>query len=319
MYFLVFGEDSFRSRRKLAALRERFSATRDASGMNLSLFTSGDAMEAAEAIRTSPFLAEKKLVVLDGFLRSNTATQTLIEEAVARKPDSANVIFFEDAGAEDLTKSPLFADLKAQKFTEEFAPLAGQAAEKFAQEEAAAAGASFAPRAARLFIELVGGDSWLIHNEAAKLAAFAMAEGDGSVIESHHVRSLVNDGREESLFAFLDACTEGRCADATSMLEKLLYSGSTEAQLITMLTKQFRAAIAARDMADRGRADAATLAKSIGMHPYAATKAIAFARKHSLPALIRRYEQLVTMEHAFKSGGPKSKVTLSLFAAEAAA
>lgn len=320
MRFLIYGEDTYRSRKKLAAIRERFSVTRDASGLNVATFRAGDASadQAAEAIFASPFLAEKKMVVLEGYLRAGAAEQAKIGDALARKPESTVAVLFEAVGTEALAKSQLFAALKDEKFSEEFPALAPGAAERFVVEEVAAAGAKIDPKAARTLVALVGTDSCQLHEEVAKLSAFALGSKAAAITEEI-VLSLVADGREAEIFAFLDACTEGRSRESARLLEKLLASGTTEIQLIAMLLKQYRAALAAQDLQTRGRADAQLLAKALGMHPFPAGKALAFAKRHDRAALERAYEQLVEMERAAKSGGPKPKVSLALFAAQVAA
>jgi DNA polymerase-3 subunit delta len=319
MKFLIYGEDTYRSRRKLAAARERFSATRDAGGMNTAVFRAGAATaeQAAEAIFASPFMAEKKLVVLEGFLKAGAAEQKKLVDILDRKPESTIVMLYEQVGAADLAKSPLFETLKAEKFTEEFPALTAAAAEKLVAEEAVAAGAPMDTKAARTLIMLLGTDSRLIHEEVAKLTAFALGSGKKAVTEEI-VTAMVADGRDAEIFAFLDAVTEGRTRESSKMLEKLLAGGSSEIPLVAMLLKQYRAALAARDTVERGMADAAALAKALGMHPFPAGKAIAFARKHNRAALERAYEKLVQMEKAAKSGGPKAKVSLAVFVANLA-
>ncbi len=316
MRFLVYGEDTYRSRKKLAALRERFCATRDISGINVATFRANesDVNEAVEAIFASPFLAEKKLVVLEGFLQIDTDAQSKIGDALRRKPESTIVILFETASAEALTKSSLFSDLIAEKFSEQFVPLAPMAAEKFVIEECAEAGATIETKLARLVVSLVGVDSWQLHEEAAKLSAYAIAAEKGIVTESA-VRSMVTTVPEEPIFAFLDACAAGRSAEAVKLLEKLLESGVAESQIVTMLTKHYRSAVAASDLLSRGTPNAQLLAKSLGIHSFPASKALAFARKRPAQSLRDGYERLVNMERALKSGGPKPRVSLALFAA----
>lgn len=312
--------------------------TRDQSGMNVLVFRPDQATAAVEALRTAPFLADRKLIVLDGFLEAASAVQQDMIGALAAKPESTVAVFFEDGSAEELAKSPLFDRLKEEKFTEEFLPLTGAAAEQFAAAEAAAFNATFGPQATRLLVELIGGDSWQIHLETSKLAAYAggVAAGVGgtssasqsvqnadasapALITEAMVRELVNDGREEPVFAFLDACTDGRSGEAMRLLERLFQGGTSQAQVVAMLTKHFRGALAARDLLERGHADPSLLARTIGLHPYVAGKAVAFARCHRLVVLQTRYERLVQMERALKSGGPETRVTLALFASECAA
>ena len=317
MKFLIFGEDTYRSRKKLATIRERFSAARDAVGLNTATFRAGtdSADRAAEAIFASPFLAEKKMVVLEGYLKAGAADQAKLGDAIARAPESTVVVFFEALGSEGLAKSPLLPILKAEKYTEEFSAQSPASAEKFAMDEAAAAGVKLDPKAARALVTLLGTDSGQIHQEVAKLSAFALGSGHKMISEAT-VMQMVADGRDAEIFAFLDAVTEGRTKTSSKMLEQLLSSGTTEIQLVTMLLKQYRAALAARDLVERGVADANVLAKALGMHPFPAGKAIAFARRHERPALVRAYERLVQMEQSAKSGGPKAKVSLALLLAE---
>lgn len=316
MRLLVYGEDTFRSRRKLAALRERFSATRDLSGINVSTLRASESTtdDAAEVIFASPFLSEKKLVILEGFLQENAEAQSKIGDALKRKPESTIVILFETSGAETLSKSPLFSDLIAEKFSEQFSILTASAAEKFVVEECSIAGAKIESKLARLLVSLVGHDSWQLHEESCKLSAYALASTKGLVTEDA-IRSMVSAVPEEPIFAFLDACAGGKSAEAVRLLEQLLRSGVSELQIIAMLTKHYRSAVAASDLLGRGNSDTQLLAKSLGIQPFPASKAFVFARKRSKPSLQKEYNRLVTMERDFKSGGPKPRVSLSLFAA----
>lgn len=324
MHFVVYGEDTYRSRKKLASLAERFSATRDASGLNVAVCRAGEttADAAAEAVFASPFLAEKKLVILKGFLQASKADQEKVGDALARQPGSTIVILYEDAGAGTLGKSALFAALAAEKFSEEFPPLTSAAAEKFVVDECAVAGAGIEPKASRLLVANVGVDAWQLHEEASKLAAYAAAVG-ARVVTEETVRGLAAGGREEPIFTFIDACAEGRSGDAVKLLERLLDAGVAELQIVAMLAKHYRSAIAAGDLAARGKGDgrlswpdAQTVARTLGIHPLPAGKALAFARKRRPESLRAGYERLIEIERAFKSGGPRPKVTLALFAAK---
>jgi DNA polymerase-3 subunit delta len=318
MFFLVYGEDTFRSRRKLAALRERFSATRDASGLNAAVLRAGDAdpEQLAEALFASPFLADRKLVILEGFLGADKETQERVAEMLARKPESTVAIFYEDDGAEALAKSPLLPMLAKQKFTEEFAKLSPGTAERFAIEESLAAGITMRPAVARLLVTAVGADAWLLHQEVAKLSAYAAATGSAEVTEAM-VREQVVSSREESIFPFLDACTEGRCADAARMLEELLDAGVAELQVVAMLAKHYRTLVAVHDLVERGERDKNAVARRLGIHPFPAGKAMVAVRNSSATALKKQYEALIEIERGFKTG-TKAKAPLGVFLASMA-
>ncbi len=315
MFFLVYGEDTFRSRRKLAALRERFSTTRDASGMNAMTLRAADAEpeQVAEALFASPFLADRKLVILEGFLTAAKDEQEKMAELLGRKPESTVAIFYEDEGAEALAKSPLLPLLAKQKFTEEFAALTPMAAERFVAEECAAAGVGIRPAASRALVTSVGADAWLLHQEVAKLSAFAAANGAKEITEAM-VRDMVPTAREESIFSFLDACTDGRCADAAKILEGLLEAGVAELQVVSMLAKHYRTLVAVRDLVERGERDKNAVARRLGIHPFPAGKAMNAVRGMTAHALKKQYEALVEIERGFKTG-TKVRALLGVFLA----
>lgn len=301
-------------------MRERFSATRDASGLNASVLRAKDADVDAvsEALFASPFLAEKKLVVLEGYLRAPAVDQERIKDALERKPESTNVIFFEDVGAAALAKSPLLPLLAAQKFTEECAAQSPAQLERSLIDDCAAQGVTLPPRTARAVMAIVGDDPWQLHEEAAKLSAYAKATGAAAVTDAM-VGLLVSGAREESLFALIDACTEGRCADAMTMLERMLEAGVSELQVVVMLEKQYRTLIAAADFVERGERDKNVIAKKLGIHPFPAGKALAAARRHSPADLRARHSELLEIERQMKTSAGAPNALLGLFMAKMAA
>lgn len=320
MFFLLYGEDTFRSRKKLAAMRERFSATRDASGLNALVLRAkeADADRVAEALFASPFLAERKLVVFEGFLSAPAALQEAVAGMLGRKPESTVAIFHEDGGAADFAKSPLFALLKGQKFSEEFAPLAGAPVEKIVIDECAAQGVTISPRTVRALLSVVGTDAWQLHEEIGKLCAYAKAT-KAAAIDEAMLAQLVTGVREESLFALVDACTEGRCGDASVLLERLLDAGTSELQVVAMLGKHYRTLIAVADLVERGERDKDAVARRLGIHPFPASKAIAAVRRLSPASLRARYEELLEIERGVKTSAAKPIALLGLFLAKASA
>ncbi|MFA6604273.1 MAG: DNA polymerase III subunit delta [Patescibacteria group bacterium] len=316
MRFLIYGEDNFRSRRRLASVRSQFAAQRDPSGLNSVVLRAADAAwpRVSEALFASPFLAEKKLVILEHFLSAAKAElQTNLVEALTRLPETTNAVFFEEAGAAKLRRSPLFADLAKEKFSLEFPALDVGAAGQLIREECQAAGVGIEPRAAQDLIALVGVDSWSLCQEIAKLAAYVQARGAASIAPAD-VHELVSEAQADAFFVFLDACVSGRDRLALAALEKLFLSGMAEMQIVTLLEKHFRLLIAARDQLDRGLNDSGALASACGAHPFVAGKALVAARRFDLRTLADRHADLVEIERSLKTGGGKARALLDIFA-----
>src|SRR5688500_4228629 len=119
MRILLCGADTFRSRRKLSALRDRFKVARDAGGLNCLTFRAGThgVEQAAEALCAVPFLAERKMVVLENYLQSRTQDQEQLAVLLDRIPESTVAVFFEDCSADAIVASPLYSPLRAEKYS----------------------------------------------------------------------------------------------------------------------------------------------------------------------------------------------------------
>ncbi|KPJ85050.1 hypothetical protein AMJ57_04605 [Parcubacteria bacterium SG8_24] len=320
MFFIVCGEDTFRSRRKLTALREHFLNTRDASGMNVVRLNRKDhgLDEVAGALFATPFLAEKKLVELEGFLKAPKADRERIKEMIGRKPETTIIVFYEPEGADAFKDDELFGLLRRQKYSEEFQPLSGMKVDRFIREQVGSHGCRIDGKALRELVALVGTDSWLLYHESAKLCAYAAA-GGGNAVTVEMVHELVNGEQDESVFAFLDACTGGQPGQAARILEGLFRSGVSELQVTAMLQRQVRLLIGVRDLMNRGVRNKHEIAKRLGVHHFPAGKAMVAARTLSLEALRDRQEDLLEMERRLKTESGRSRAILNAFAARFAA
>lgn len=319
MFFLLYGEDTFRSRKKLASMREQFSVKRDATGLNASHLRAREVSleQIGEALFASPFLAERKLVVMEGFLSAPAAMQEGIVEMLKRKPETTNVIFYEDGGSDDYAKSALLPVLKAQKFTEECVKMGAAGLVGFVMEECAAAGVTIGQQEAAILVSVVGNDSWALHEEVAKLCAYAGAQGKTAVTREM-LNTLIPGAREESIFTLVDLCVDGRCSEASSMLERMLDNGTSELQILAMLQKQYRTLIAVVDLVQRGDRDKNSVARRVGIHPYPASKAIASVHKYKLPVLRARYDELLEIERQIKTSAARPNVLLGVWLAKMA-
>jgi DNA polymerase-3 subunit delta len=319
MLILVHGEDSFRSQAKVTAMRARFRETRDVSGLNERVLRASEHSleDVQEALFSSPFLADRKLVVLQGFLGLKKADQEAIVDMLDRAPDSTVAIFHEQASGSALAKSPLFARLKNEDFSEEFAGLDGASAEAFVAQECAASGMKIDRKAARALVGLAGLDVWTLHQEAAKVSAYAGAL-NAKIITEAMVNDMVNGERDESVFPFLDACMQGQAGKAAVLLEGLVKSGTSEFMVLSMLAKQMRTMLGAKDLERRGYHDKNEVAKKLGIHPFPAGKAVAAVRAFSYERLLHLHDRLIELEGSFKTSGPDLLAGLDLFSIEAA-
>ncbi len=314
MYFLLYGEDTYRSRKTLVRMEAKFRADRDATGMNAArIAAKGTTVDdVAAVVFATPFLAEKKLVVLDGFLKASKDLQEAVVGFLERKPDSTTIIFYEEGSAEDFKKSALFSVLKDVEYTTEHAALSPVQAQKLVTETCRELGLSISSRAAQDFVAAVGKLSWQRETELEKLCAYAAATG-AKEIDGQMIRDLVPTAQEEDMFAFIDACLAGKAKDSIVLLEAMLASGASEIQVVAMLSKHFRNLVAIRDCMDRGIMDKHLVAKEVGMHQFPAGKAIQACRRFSSEEVRALHAQVLDVDRALKTTSGKSKILLETF------
>jgi len=320
MHFLIYGDNTHASRKRLASMRTRFSETRDASGMNVTVLHAkkSDLDTVAQHLFASPFLAEKKMVILEDFLKKPAAEQKSIQEYLERKPDSTIVIFFEEAGKSAYKKSPLFKLLEKQKFTSDHPIMSTSQAVKHIKATCKENGLDVSPRAVQMLSSSIAEDPWRLDTELAKVISYAQAHERKSVDEEM-VNLLVSGSQDEPIFAYIDASLEGRGSDATRLLEGLRANGMSDIQVVSVLLKQFRTLITVRDLIDRGERNKAAIAKRLGIHPFPAGKAMAISKRFSPVVLKKLHAQLLKIDREFKRTSGKHEVLLNIFTARLSA
>lgn len=320
MHFLIYGDNTHASRKRLTSMRTRFSDTRDTSGLNVTTLHAKktDLDTVAQHLFASPFLAEKKMLILEGFLGKPAAEQKTIQGYLERKPDSTVVVFFEEAGKTAFKKSALFKLLEKQKFTSDHPKMSGTQVITHIKKTCKEAGLEVSPRAVQMFSASIVDDPWRLDTELGKVITYAQAL-DKKLVDEEMVHLLVSGSQDEPIFAYIDACLEGRGGDATRFLEGLRSNGMSDIQVVSMLLKQFRTLIAVRDLTDRGERNKAAIATRLGIHPFPAGKAMVTAKRFSPEVLKKLHTQLLKIDREFKRTSGKHEVLLNIFTARVSA
>ena len=104
MIIFLYGADSFRSKRQLGKMVSEFKIKRDPQGLNIIFLDcqKEDTGTILEHISSIPFLAEKKLIILEKLLsatKKEDLQKTILEKLKNKNiPESNNVLFWEDEG-----------------------------------------------------------------------------------------------------------------------------------------------------------------------------------------------------------------------------
>ncbi|MFH1430503.1 MAG: DNA polymerase III subunit delta [Candidatus Uhrbacteria bacterium] len=324
MVIFLHGDDTFRSREKLRALKERFLKEVDPSGSNLVILdgAKASASDIWGAIAAQSFLVRKRMVVIEEAARQRSAqdeTVTLLNKI----PDDVIVVFWESTSCAKPKKADvLVKHLLKEKLAQEFTPLTSAALERWANAYAKGCGTSFEHGACRELCAVVGANLWRMSREIEKLRDAAsqnpppLPDGGAGQITTQLIRVHVDVATHDDIFAFVDALGRGDMRASLAELRKLESTSADPQYLVTMIARQLRLLAMTADCIERGtpHADIATI---IGTHPFVTKKLIAQARNTSLTKLRALAPKLLELDRKLKSSKAPRQALLELFCIEA--
>jgi DNA polymerase-3 subunit delta len=311
----LYGPDDYARTQAIAALKQAFPP--DVATFNITLLDgrTSKITELRTACEAYPLLHDHRLVVINDLLKhakSNEVREGL-RKLLASVPDSTDLVLNE-ADPPD-SRLALVKDLqtlaKAKKATvREFGLLEGAALIAWINQQARQQNVTLRPDAAQILVEYVGADSWALHNEIAKLAAYVGPQGTITVREIH---LLVRDETETNLFTFIDALCGRRGPSAVQGHYGLLADGAAPRYILTMIARQVRLMLAAQSA---GRLSPDELARLLGQKPFVARKAAEQARSYSAAELRAFHDQVLAIDHGIKTGRMEAEGALNVLVGE---
>ncbi|CAG0931598.1 DNA polymerase III subunit delta [Thermoflexales bacterium] len=331
MFFILHGDNEFEISERVADFKQKIGdeSMRD---LNITLLdgrktTLSEMQHAAEAI---PFLADKRLVIVEGLLTrlasrkpkagdddaapAGAAKDFLngLIDYVPRLPETTRLVFVEFQPVNP--KHPLIklADQQKGKTVLDCRqPPAGELP-RWISERAKKRGGSIEPGAAQRLAALSSGDLRRLDSEINKLLTYVNVQR--SVTEKD-VNLLVSDASTSSVFNLVDALGKRDGKRAIHELHHLLDQGENPLGLLAMIVRQYRLLILVKELQARNLSPDA-MAKELGQHPFAIKKINEQARHYQdLSQLEVIYRRLLEIETEIKTGQTSDVLALDLFVA----
>jgi DNA polymerase III subunit delta len=281
--YAVYGPDEFLRRQAIARI-VRETLGKEPPPMAMTEVEGPKAMlaEVLDDLRTLPFLADRRLLIVQDADAFITAHREALERYVAAPSATGVLVLVCDVMnrqwrlAKAILEVGSLVECKAPPPRERSRWLTSRASQEY--------GKKLPPSAAEALLELVGTDMASLDGELAKLAIYV---GDRDSIEAADVDDLVGFTRPENIFRMTDALAE-RNADACFRIWRQTLATDKEAafRAIGGLAWAVRQLMAAKDP---GRSN---------VNPYTARSAARF----SLPQLNDMLLQLLAADLASKTG-----------------
>ena len=271
-----------------------------------------------------PFMDSCRLIVVSGLLATlesrggrGRSPRALGEwegltTAIPLMPETTRLFLIDQAISDS---NPLLRSLRTVAQAQHLPAPTGEALARFVKDLAQQKGAGISPAGIMSLTDLVGNDLWTLDRELEKLSLYAA----GRSIEESDIGELVALVREASIFNDVDAMIDGRPDVALRLLQKLRQDGAALSYIISMVERQLRLVSLARYWTEQ-RVSQGELPAKLGVPPFVARKTADQARRNSWPDLDRRYQLLLEVDLAFKTGKVESEdMALELLVTDLAA
>ncbi len=278
--------------------------------------------ELENAARAAPFLASRRLVVLDRPLAKFDNNPALREKFLAlldSLPESTALVLVECQSGEDARKK---SDEKRKlDWLLEWVKQAGKQRALvrhfprpdmtgWIREQAKREGGEFTHQAALVLASLVGEDTRLAGQEIAKLLAYVNYRRP---VEADDVEQVVTTTAQGDIFKLVDALGMQDGNQAMRLLTNLLDKMDAQ-HIFSMILRQFRLLLQTREMLDSSRT-LDEITKTLKLPGFAGKKMFDQAQRFSLVDLEAIYRRLLEVDESIKTGRVEPELAMEAFIA----
>ena len=330
MFYVLHGDNELERSEQVADFKLKVGdeSVRD---LNVSVLdgrtiTLGELRHAADAI---PFLADKRLVVVEGLLTrsagrrakssddetsvSSSARDFLnsLLDYLPRMPETTRLVFVEPQPIKPTHPIVKLAQKQSGKTVIEFPqPAVGQLP-AWIVKRAKKHGGEIDRTAANRLAAMIGVDLRRLDQEIEKLITYVNAR---RAINETDVELLVADSGLSNIFDLVDALGRRDGKRAARELHHLLDQGENPLGLLAMIVRQFRLLIQVKELSER-RFSPDAIAKELKLHPFVAKKIGEQARNFNRQQLETIYRKLLDIDVEIKTGITSDVLALDLLVA----
>lgn len=325
MFYIFHGPDDLSRTEMLADLKAQMGDPAMAD-LNTTLLD-GDAVtlgELREACDTLPFLSERRLVIVTGYLtrpgkggrsQADKATLESLTSYLDTLADTTRLIFVEEETLPASHPIVRLAERRQDGHVRAFGVPGKRDLAGWIEQRVRVKGASIEHVAAEALAEAVGENTRLLDSEIEKLITYV---GDpDTTITSAHVDLLVAYTGQSNVFIMADAIGRRDGRVALRMLHKLLDENPESGYplyLLTMIVRQFRILIQVKEMSAQGLA-VSTIAKRAGLRPFVADKTKRQSLNFTMGQLEAIYGRLLNTDLSIKTGKMDGVLALDMLVA----
>jgi len=326
LLYILYGEDDFSLKEELNRIKQDLG-DKEMLVTNTNVF-SGQHLTPEQLMATCdtlPFLAPKRLVIIEGLLsrlepqdkdkrtaKTKDTGWSSFKNYIQRMPESTVLVLIDGKLKRN---NHMLSALEPVAKIKEFKALRRDNLKAWIESRVTRMDCSISPRASNMVAELIGGNLWLLSMEIDKLCLYAL----GRRIEEKDVKSLISSAQETKVFDMVDAILERKVATAIKLLHRLEDEGAVPPYLLFMITRQLRMVIQEKESLQQNHKFTDDSYTPDPASDFALKKARQQARQHSMEQLKEIYRKLLDADVSIKTGrfkGDSGEISLDLLVCE---
>lgn len=263
-----------------------------------------DLEELMEIARTVPFLAPRRLILLENSGLAKKGGDALMELLPQIPPECVLVLVEEESDK----RTRLYKSIQRTGRVVDCEYLSEADLKKSAKAMLKQAGCSIEAEALDLLVDRCGGELTIMAGEVDKLAAYCMDRGKVSPADVEAVTGVTLQGR---IFSMIDAMALGRPREAYLLYEELRALREPPQRILYLITQHVSRLLAVKELEGRGLSGQ-SIGENLGLKPFLIGKYAHQARALSADVWKKRLTHLVEYDHDVKQGRLSSHLAAEL-------
>lgn len=322
MIIFLYGADTYRSKEKLSALKQKFKSLKDGQGINIASLDAGDINVdiLRKTVLSGGLFSQKRLTIITGLLqafplRKKEQFDNLCKEAltiIKNLKDNILIFFDEEIKQKDLTaaQKQLYNALEKTKYAQEFTRLGSSQAREWIEKYIEKNNMNVEAQAINLLVNIYGNNLWSLKNELDKIIA---ARKHASIVRAKDVQTLALSKAEQDIWKLIDAIGQKKKSLAIKLLSYQIKNGVSIDYLIAMLSHQYRTIIRIKSYIQKnGAANSYAMARALSLHPFVCKNGLDQEKNYTLEELKKIYHQLLKIDFLRKTKRINSEALLDI-------
>jgi len=270
--------------------------------------------ELLTSLSTVPFMADRRLVVVEGLLnrlggsKKNLGEWLNFPDLLKDLPPTANLLLIE---REPIPSNKLLSTILRLGQVEKFSPLRHRDLLDWINARCSKLGLEIERTAVALIADSVGSELRVIDSELNKIKTYSR----GRLITREDIILMVPYVRQQNVFRVVDSVIEGRTRDALNASSMLIGLGESPSGIVRMIERQLRFLILAKHLLSR-KIPTGDIGKHINLSGYPLQKTLEMERKISQVRIMSMHDNLLKSNIRVREGKLTEQESFDLLISE---